>query len=191
MDLFDHVERLAPQLTRRYGPVDALRYVDPSEKRGRMYHAGVRFARSSTGRFLARHVLPRIDPWLYRATGGRYPASLPVVLSAPLMTTGAKTCQPREVQVSYFHYGPDPILIASNYGGPKHPQWYYNLTVHSDCQFGDERFVATEVTDPDEYVRLYALAEKVFSGYGDYRAKTASVGRQIPLFRLSSQVIGS
>ena len=44
--------------------------------------------------------------------------------------------------------------------------------------------MATEVTDPDEYVRLYALAEKVYAGYGDYRAKTASVGRQIPIFRL-------
>jgi hypothetical protein len=44
--------------------------------------------------------------------------------------------------------------------------------------------VATEVTDPDEYVRLVALAEKVYAGYGDYRAKTASVGRQIPIFRL-------
>jgi hypothetical protein len=44
---------------------------------------------------------------------------------------------------------------------PKHPQWYYNLKAHPQCQFGDERFVATEVTDPDEYVRLVALAEKV------------------------------
>jgi hypothetical protein len=24
----------------------------------------------------------------------------------------------------------------------------------------------------------------VFAGYGDYRAKTASIGRQIPIFRL-------
>ena len=44
--------------------------------------------------------------------------------------------------------------------------------------------MATEVTDPDEYARLYALAENVFAGYGDYRAKTASIGRQIPIFRL-------
>ena len=53
-----------------------------------------------------------------------------------------------------------------------------------ECQFGDERFVATEVTDPNEYVRLYALAKKVYAGYGDYRAKTAPIGRQIPIFRL-------
>ena len=121
---------------------------------------------------------------MYRKTGGRYPASLPVITSAPLVTTGAKTGQPREVQLAYFHDGSDAILIASNYGGPKHPQWYYNLKAHPQCRFGDELFVAAEVTDPDEHVRLFALAEKVYAGYGDYRAKTASIGRHIPVFRL-------
>ena len=110
--------------------------------------------------------------------------ALGAVASAPLTTTGAKTGQPREVQLVYFHDGPDPILVASNYAGPKHPNWYYNLKAHPECQFGDERFVATEVTDPDEYARLYGLAEQVFAGYGDYRVKTAAIGRQIPLFRL-------
>ena len=109
------------------------------------------------------------------------PGALP---SAPLVTTGARTARPREVQLAYFHDGSDPILIASNYGGPKHPQWYYNLKAHPQCEFGDERFVATEVTDPDEHTRLLALAEKIYAGYADYRAATALVGRQIPIFRL-------
>jgi hypothetical protein len=58
------------------------------------------------------------------------------------------------------------------------------LKANPECQFGDEIFMATEVADPDEYALLFALAEKVYAGYGDYRAKTASVGRQIPFFRL-------
>lgn len=45
--------------------------------------------------------------------------------------------------------------------------------------------MAAEVTDPDEYARLYGLAEQVYAGYGDYRVKTAAVGRQIPLFLLA------
>jgi len=44
--------------------------------------------------------------------------------------------------------------------------------------------VATEVTDGEEYSRLFALAEQVYAGYADYRAKTSSLGRRIPLFRL-------
>jgi len=44
---------------------------------------------------------------------------------------------------------------------------------------------ATEVTDPDEYARLYALAEQVYAGYGDYRVKTVAIGCKIPVFRLN------
>ena len=160
-------------------------YVDPDKKRGSLYKSFVRFGRSRPGQAYARRIGPRIDPWLYRATGGRYPSSLGAVASAPLMTTGAKSGQPREVQLTYFHDGSDPILIASNYGGPKHPHWYYNLKAHPECLFGDEKFNATEVIDPGEYARLYGLAEQVFPGYGDYRVKTAQIGRQIPIFRLT------
>jgi deazaflavin-dependent oxidoreductase (nitroreductase family) len=113
----------------------------------------------------ALNISPRIDPWLYRVTRGRYPTILGTVATAPLITTGAKSGLPREHQLTYFHDGPDPILLATYGGGPKHPQWYYNLTAHPECQFGDERFVATEVTDSDEYARLYGLAEQVYAGY--------------------------
>ena len=171
-------------LRRRTVPRMPLHYVDPNKKRGRLYKANVRYARSRAGQAYALRIGWRIDPWLYRATGGRYPSILGSIAGAPLMTTGAKSGRPREVQVAYFHDGPDPILIASNGGGPKHPHWYYNLKAHPECQLGDERFVATEVTDPDEYARLYALAEQVYAGYRDYRAKTAPIGRQIPVFRL-------
>ena len=44
--------------------------------------------------------------------------------------------------------------------------------------------MATEVTDPDEHTRLFVLAEGIYAGYGDYRTKTAGIGRQIPIFRL-------
>jgi deazaflavin-dependent oxidoreductase (nitroreductase family) len=161
-----------------------LRYVDPNKTRGPVYAAMESFARSRTGQGFVRHIGARIDPWLYRATGGRFATSLGTVVTAPLATTGAKSGRPREVQITYFHDGRDVIAVASNYGGAKHPQWYYNLIAHPECQLGDERFVASQVTDPHEYTRLYALAEQVYAGWRDYRAKTAPVGRQIPIFRL-------
>jgi len=67
----------------------------------------------------------------------------------------------------------------------KHPHWYRNLISVPECELGGEAFVAAEVTDPDEYARLYALAERVYSGYGDYRVKTAQIGRHIPVLRLT------
>jgi deazaflavin-dependent oxidoreductase (nitroreductase family) len=155
-----------------------LRYNDPNKKRGPIYRASAQFGRTRPGLWLGRHFSPRVDPWVSRLISGR---GFGPVLNAPLVTTGAKSGQRREVFLAYFHDGPDPLIIASNYGGSKHPQWFYNLKANPECEFGGEPFLATQVTDPDEYARLYGLAEKVFGGYTDYRAK---VERDIPIFRL-------
>ena len=159
-----------------------LRYVDPHTKGGRLYRANVRFGRSRAGQFIARHIARHTDPYLFRLTRGR--VNMGAIINAPLVTTGAKSGQRREVQLTYFHDGPDVILLASNYGGTKHPQWYYNLKAHPECEFGGESFTAGEVTNPDEHARLFRLAEQVYAGYADYRAMTSPVGRQIPMFRL-------
>jgi deazaflavin-dependent oxidoreductase (nitroreductase family) len=160
-----------------------LRYVDPHRRRGSRYEQGVRFGRSRVGQFLARHVARRTDPLLFRLTSGR--VNMGPIVNAPLRSTGAKSGQPREVQLTYFHDGSDVILVASNFGGSKHPQWYYNLKANPECTFGQEPFTATQVTDAQEYRRLYELAERVYAGYGDYRDQTANTGRQIPIFRLT------
>jgi len=159
-----------------------LRYVDPHKKRGRLYRATIDFGRSRAGQFIARHVARHTDPHLFRLTRGR--VNMGAVINAPLVSTGAKSGQRREVQLTYFHDGPDVILLASNYGGTKHPQWYHNLKAHPECEFGTESFAAAQVTDPGEYARLYELAEQIYTGYADYRAKTTPVDRQIPIFRL-------
>ena len=164
-----------------------LAYADPHKKRSVWKRANERVFRTRPGQFVSRHVLWNIDPWLYRATRGRYPKILGGILTAPMVSTGAKSGQRRERQLLYFHDGADPILIASNAGAAKHPQWYHNLKAHPECELGDERFTATEVTDPDEYTRLYGLAELVYGGYADYTVKTAAAGRKIPVFRLKSR----
>ena len=161
-----------------------LPYFDPYRKRGALYKTWERAGRSRAGQAYARHIARRIDPWFYRVTGRSYSSLLGSVAQAPLRTTGAKSGQPRVVQLTYFHDGSDPILIASNYGAPRHPQWYYNLKAHPGCEFGDEKFVATEITDPDDYARVYGLAMQVYAGWRDYLEKTAPVGRRIPVFRL-------
>ncbi|HEX4559428.1 MAG TPA: nitroreductase/quinone reductase family protein [Mycobacterium sp.] len=161
-----------------------LHYVDPNKRYRRWYRALESFGRSRAGEFMARHLFWHIDPWMFRATGGRYPWILGGLATAPLISTGAKSGRPRQHQLAYFHDGADVILIASYAGEPTHPHWYHNLKAHPECQLGDEKFVATEVTDTQEYERLYALAEQICVNYNDYRAKTAALGRRIPVFRL-------
>ncbi|MFZ2527337.1 MAG: nitroreductase/quinone reductase family protein [Rhodococcus sp. (in: high G+C Gram-positive bacteria)] len=161
-----------------------LHYVDPHAVRSPLYRAIVRFGRSRYGQWYAHTVARRIDPWMYRATRGWLMSRPWTVATAPLTTTGARSGRAHEVQLTYFHDGDSPILIASNYGGSRHPHWYHNLIAHPECKFGDDAFVAREITDPTEYDRLYALAEHVYAGYGDYRTATARFDRHIPVFRL-------
>lgn len=160
-----------------------LRHVDPADQRGRAYRTFERFGRSRSGQAYARHVATHIDPWLERVTGGRANRGW-MVPSATLETTGARSGMPRAVQICYFHDGRDVVAVCSNYGGAKHPHWYHNLIAHPECRLGGQSFVATEVTDPDEYERLFALAERVYAGWRDHRSQTAELGRRIPVFRL-------
>ena len=160
-----------------------LRYVDPTRPTNMATRALNRSSRSRFGQFVARHLASKTDPWLGRISNGR--VSWGCGPSATLKSTGARSGQAREAQIAYFHDEPDVIVIASNYGGDKHPQWYHNLIAHPECELGDDAFRATEVTDPDEYARLYGLAERYYAGFADYRTKTAQVGREIPVIRLT------
>ncbi len=108
---------------------------------------------------MARHIARHTDPYLFRLTGGR--VNMGSIINAPLVTTGAKSGRKREVQLTYFHDGADVILVASNFGGTKHPQWYYNLKAHPECDFGAEPFTAEQVTDAEEYDRLFELANRI------------------------------
>lgn len=59
-------------------------------------------------------------------------------------------------------------MVASNYGGARHPAWYYNVRANPSvtlCGGGFEgRFVAEEITAP-EYDRPWALAKQWNPGY--------------------------
>lgn len=139
-----------------------LRHIDPTKTHGPARKAYTRFVRSRTGQAFVRHVAARTDPWLNRATRGRLNWGVAMIPTATLKTTGAKSGQPREAQIVYFHDGRDAIAIALNYGGSTHPQWYRNLVAHPECELGGEAFLAAEVTDPDEHACLYALAEQLY-----------------------------
>ncbi|OBJ62788.1 nitroreductase/quinone reductase family protein [Mycobacterium sp. 1423905.2] len=162
-----------------------LRYVDPERRTTPLSRVAAGFARSRVGQLFAKRVAARTDPLLSRISHGNLSWGALVAPSATLRMSGAKTGEPRETQLAYFHQGRDVIVVASNFGEDRNPQWYHNLLTHPDCELGGERFRATEVQDPDEYRRLYQLAERSYGGYRDYRGKTAAEGRHIPILRLT------
>jgi deazaflavin-dependent oxidoreductase (nitroreductase family) len=95
----------------------------------------------------------------------------------------------RETPVTYFIDGDDVILIASNYGGARQPDWCYNLLAHPECELHigprGGRFVARE-TRGAECDRLFTLAVDLYPGYGRYAQRTEGV-RTIRVLRLTPQ----
>jgi deazaflavin-dependent oxidoreductase (nitroreductase family) len=166
---------------------------DPDVRRGRFYRCVQAFIRTKTGRSLAINFAARTDPFLLKWSKGRLGAGL-VMPTAGLTTTGAKSGVKRTAAVLYFTDGgelsssPDVILVASNFGREKHPSWYYNLRANpgAELERGGVKaaYTAVLVTDPAEHQRLFGLANKVYSGYDDYKVRTDAVGRSIPIFRL-------
>ncbi len=160
-----------------------LRYVDPHERRGRLYLAICRFSVTKPGMWLARTIAWKLDPHLLKLTRGRWGSTGPVA-SALLETRGARTSAPRRTATLYFHDGASAIIVASRRGEPRHPAWFHNLRAHPDVMFGGRPFRAEVVEDETERKRLWELADLVFPQFSTYRVWAADAGRVIPIVRL-------
>jgi deazaflavin-dependent oxidoreductase (nitroreductase family) len=168
------------------GPM--LPRVDPADRLSLPLRGYASFLGTAPGRWIAINVASKVDPWLLRVTRGRVGMGL-MLPSTLLTTTGAKSGLPRTNAVLYFHDGPDVIVIAASYGRPAHPAWYYNLKAHPRVRIGTAggglELTATEVTDADERNRLWAMADRIYPLFADYRDRATHTNRTIPIIRLS------
>ena len=129
----------------------------------------------------------RFEAPLINASRGRLKLSLnlPMVV---LETLGARSGERREVPLAYFTDADDVILIASNYGGTRHPAWYHNLRAHPECQLriGPKggAFLAREAVGEDRD-RLYALAVDRLNHVFALHDKRSGEARTIPVMRLT------
>ena len=101
-----------------------------------------------------------------------------------LTTTGARSGQPRTTPMMYVHDGERLLVIASNAGAPKHPDWYYNLIAHPQVtvEVGRETYDATAVvTEGAERQELWNKIVEQYPFFADHQAK---VTRQIPVVAL-------
>jgi len=160
----------------------------PRWKNTLTWWAGGRLAATETGLALWRRFAAPLEAPFIKLTRGRLRLN-PAIPIVVLTSTGARSGQRREIPLAYFTDGDDVILIASNYGGQRHPAWYHNLIAHPDCELSigprGGHFLAHEVTGADRD-RLYALAAdrlaKVFAV-----EEQRSGARKIPVLRLSPQ----
>jgi len=122
---------------------------------------------------------------LYEGSGGTAgltlrDTGLPVII---VTNRGRKTGAIRKTPLMRVVDGGNYILVASQGGAPKHPQWYYNLKANPDVEIRDKTEVyamqVREVVDPVERERLWEIAVKAFPPYQEYQNKT---DRLIPIF---------
>ena len=117
-----------------------------------------RLGSTKQGAWLFSHTLPHLDRPVLRLSNGRYSTTglfsgLPIMT---LATTGAKSSQPRSVTLIAVPHEGNIILIASNWGGKKHPAWYYNLKATPACTLAfdnkTEPYLAREVEGTEREV---------------------------------------
>lgn len=116
----------------------------------------------------------------FRANGGALPGRSLLLLT----TTGARTGASRATPLVYLPDGDRMIVIASNYGGPKNPDWYYNLLVNPRATVevnGETVPVRAVVTEGEERDRLYARQAERAPVFADYAQRAP---RTIPVIAL-------
>jgi deazaflavin-dependent oxidoreductase (nitroreductase family) len=162
-----------------------LKHVDPNRSPGPLSRAYAALANTRFGRFMSMHVVWKLDPLLMRLTRGRVGMGMALLPTALLETTGAKSGAVRRNAVIYFHDGERVTIVASKLGLPEHPAWFHNLRAHPDATLGGVPMRAAVVEDEAERERLWALADRVFAPYADYRREAGKAGRAIPIVQLT------
>ena len=120
----------------------------------------------------------------FRANRSKFsgPGSRPLLL---LTTIGAKSGQHHTTPMMYIPNGDRLLVIASNIGAPKHPDWYHNLVAHPEVtvEVGTETYEATAiVTQGTERQQLWTWIIEQYPFFADHQTKTM---RQIPVIALS------
>lgn len=145
-----------------------------------------RFSATRVGGAIARTISARIDPWIYRKTGGRFVSvGRPTIPQLVLTTTGRKTGQPRSVQLGYVPDGDGWLLVGSNFGQAKHPAWSHNLIAQPEVTIeldGETIPVTARLLSPAEKAAVWPRLVETVPQYAVYVTRT---DRDIRVFRLS------
>ena len=122
---------------------------------------------------------------LYESSGGTKgltlrDTGLPVII---VTNRGCKTGAIRKTPLMRVSDGNAYVLIASQGGAPKHPQWYHNLRVDPEVEIRDGTNVNSmrvrEIAKGNERNRLWKIAVEAYPPYEEYQQKTK---RMIPVF---------
>lgn len=122
---------------------------------------------------------------VHRLSRGRFlgrVAGMPVLL---LTTTGRRSGKARTTPLTFFRDGADLVVIGSNGGADRPPDWSLNLQQNPRAvvKIGTDRLaVQARTASPEERERLWVGITATYSGYARYQEKTT---RRIPVLILT------
>lgn len=143
------------------------------------------FSATRAGSWVVKHVASRVDPVLFRWSKGRVTSTgTPTLPMLALTTTGARTGQPRTVQLAFHRDGDDLLVVASAMGQARHPAWRYNLDAHPDVTVlvrGEEYPATASVLTPEEKAARWDAIATTIPQLRVYERRT---DRTIRVYRL-------
>jgi len=148
---------------------------------------------------LASPVVPKVIKYMakaqvavFKATRGRigskwrigagFRKPVPTLL---LEHVGRKSGTTFTTPVLYLRDGDDLVVVASQGGLPKNPQWHHNLQANPDTRVWlnrEIRDVRARVADPDERAALWPRLVELYADFATYQQTT---DREIPVVILS------
>lgn len=145
------------------------------------------FARTFPYFLPLKRLIPAVHLAVYRASNGRWSSRLAGQRMLLLTTTGRKTGERHVAPLLYVPDGAEMIVIGSNWGGRRNPDWYWNLLADPQARVqtgGRKLRVTARVSGGEERARAWALVTAQYPGYNEYACRLDGV-REIPLVVLT------
>ncbi len=130
-------------------------------------------------RALVRYLGFSLITWQYAKAGGL--GYRPTLL---LTTIGKRSGALRPRALPYYRDGERLVVIGSNGGGPKDPDWVWNVRANGAAWVHVKRRkvpVLAHVAEGPEYDRLFALLASKGDSLGRYQQRASHFGRTVPL----------
>lgn len=131
----------------------------------------------------------RANVAIFRATNGRIGSTWRIgagwrkpVTVLLLEHVGRRSGRRYTTPLLYLADGEDVVVVASQGGLPRNPQWYYNLLAHPDVRIdlrGERgRPVRARVVTPEERAALWPRLVDLYADFDSYQSWTE---REIPV----------
>jgi deazaflavin-dependent oxidoreductase (nitroreductase family) len=143
---------------------------------------------SGTSAFVAvaPMIVPRVDRFLFRVSGGRFMSANARMPGLMLTTKGHRSGELRQAPLACLPYDDGTFLVVgSNFGRERHPAWTTNLLAEPKATVGYQRRiipVVASMLDDAERDAIWDRLVDFFPNFDEYEDRS---GRALRVFRLT------